>query len=186
MFCSQCGAQIAPGAKFCPQCGTPMVAQQQVTYTPPVNYMPKKSGKKMIIAIISVFVVLTILLFGLDMFVINSAASLEDKLVGQVWYSEVTTGVSVETGESCIIAYSLEFHADGTATRKGYAYKAYDADEGDADKMEVISEEEIDWEIDWRRRLTIDGETYSYKGEDGWKIDGDELSCGRFYSNDKW
>jgi len=29
MFCTSCGAQVAPGSAFCSQCGKPLAAAQQ-------------------------------------------------------------------------------------------------------------------------------------------------------------
>ena len=72
--CINCGSKIAPGAKFCPECGNPQHAPLSQTCNPEVSAEPKakksvdasKGGKKIIVAVIC-FVIL-ILAFAIPLY----------------------------------------------------------------------------------------------------------------------
>ena len=68
MFCTNCGAPIAPGQKFCNKCGTPFSPDLVNVRYPAdpgfMQYPPKKKSKTWLIALISIFVVALLLTFS--------------------------------------------------------------------------------------------------------------------------
>jgi len=79
MFCSKCGTQIAQGAAFCPNCGTPAGTQVSGAYVaPPVqpaaqaanfggysnNYAPPASGLAIAALVLAFFAPLIGLILG--------------------------------------------------------------------------------------------------------------------------
>jgi phage shock protein C len=53
MFCSKCGAQLAPGTRFCPSCGTPYSASGPASYPPRVSQLVRPRQPRMIAGVCS-------------------------------------------------------------------------------------------------------------------------------------
>ncbi len=60
MFCSRCGYQTTEAVDFCPNCGMKLV-QNASLQSKKANKGPSKSKKKIIIAVVSVFLVFSLI-----------------------------------------------------------------------------------------------------------------------------
>jgi len=124
-----CGTPLQEGVIFCPKCGANVgqatfqqpIAPQQPYYgqTQPYAPMPKKSNKKLIIAIAAIVAI--IIVIGLAVFFLVSSWENEDNLVGKdkfvgTWEIEsVTTesdlnGINTQSG----FGEKITFKSDGT------------------------------------------------------------------------
>lgn len=199
MFCTNCGAKVSDTAQFCSSCGHKLMADATATTVTPhiASAVQKKNkgGKKIGLIFLFVFLGLALLAIAINLveiYIVNSASKLEDKLMSKVWYSEPTEAVAVDDGDNIMSAYSVEFHDDGTATISAYLGSCPAYEEMTPEDMEIVKTETVDWEISSNRTLEFDGVDYSCKTlfgdkEDRWYIEDGKLHINRtYYSRDKW
>jgi len=65
MWCTRCGAELLPGAKFCVKCGQPTGGQNGMNYVKPTNTtFPRPANKRKIASILTTVIILAAVAFG--------------------------------------------------------------------------------------------------------------------------
>jgi len=141
-FCIKCGTPLQEGVRFCPKCGATIgqaaaqqptqpqqpMYQQQPYYgqTQPYVPMPKKSNKKLIIAIIAIVAIIIVVGLLLVFFVFGGD---EGKFIGTWEHVSTTTYVNgVQSSTIPSDGSKTTFNSDGT-TRTTYPPPEYEWEE---------------------------------------------------------
>jgi hypothetical protein len=142
----------------------------------------KKNSKtaRLILILIAVVFSIASSIFLLDIFLINSPNKLEKRLINTRWATSPSSWVTLDGGTETLIAYSIDFHSNGTATLKKYMATGQRNGSLDEHNLEVWKTETIDWEIDAMRNLTFDGDIYKWGESDDnrerWYFKKDKLN----------
>lgn len=205
MFCEHCGQQLNNDARFCTNCGaniTPAVTPpvQPVQPVPPVQPVqpvqttPANKNKRPLLIVLAVFIGIAIIGLSinlLDMFVINSSKKLENKLINIVWCSEPLETVAVDGSGRMLTAYTIEFHAGGTATKTTYIASDDYYDTVTKDELEVYDKEIVMWHISRNRTLVVDGQEFKHKmlldfsdENSSWYVKDNMLHLNKTYYNE--
>ena len=182
MYCNNCGFDNAEGSKFCSGCGQNL----QITEEPPkqegnneatvgntdiVSVLKMPQNRKKIIAAAVAVIALFFIVKMIGYF--NSVEYLEDKLTGNVWYSEVATKNYYYYGSgNTKHAFSFEFHSYGYVEMKGYYYLKSD-ESGEWAWVSSYGVSEYEWELLEDKTLRIDDEYFEY--EKDWSFQGNTL-----------
>ena len=165
MKCSNCGFDNAEGSKFCSGCGQSLQTTEEspkqegnneatVGNTDIVAVLKMPQNRKKIIA---AAVAVIAIFFAVKMIgYFNSVEYLEDKLTGNVWYSDTKPGANGSR-----YGYSLEFHTYGEIEYTWYLGSLSESEMG------VFRVSEYEWELMDDKTLKIKGEYYEYE-EDWW------------------
>lgn len=165
----------------------PAPAPQVNTAPTPTKQPKKKKPLFIILAIVAGLLVIGLAFALLNAFVFNSADKLQGQLVNQLWCSEPMEFVAVDGSNRTLTAYTIVFHADGTATLTTYMAVCPAYEELNESDLEFYEEKIVSWSIASDRSLVLDGIRYTHKPLMGsgqssdWYIEDGQLHLDRTY-----
>lgn len=208
MFCPECGKAIIDGASFCSFCGkqtdsyhTASQEEPDMLLTPKKTFdketastQKKKNNSKSVRRILIFFAIvfsIALCVFLADIFFVNSSGRLKKSLINTTWATSPSSWVTIDGDTETLIAYSVHFHSDGTATLKQYMATGQRNGQLDEQDLKVYKTETVDWEIDAMRNLTFDGDVYKWGESDDdsarWYFKKDHLNINyTYYDSDEF